>query len=405
MKETNDHTSVKHLGEVCQFVGGGTPSKSQPQYWNGDIPWLSVKDIKGRIVKKSIDMITYSGLKNSSSNLGKKGELVLVTRINPGESSVLGFNAAINQDLKIVITNLNPMYLHYYFRANKNKIMSLSSGTTVKGISIPKLNSLPISVPSLEEQQRIVDRIERLFAKLDEAEEILENQKRNSDIFRSSVLNYFLYNSNSSVTNYHSQKRKIGDFLYIAGRIGWKGLKADEYTKRGPMLLSVFNLNHGDCVDYSEVNHISNERYEESPEIMVREGDILLTKDGAGIGKVGIVEHLEDKATINSSLLLIRPNDEILPKYLYYSLIGPKMQKIVKERVTGSTTPHLFQRDVKEFKIEVPPLDIQAVIVERLLIAINSINQYSMVSASVTKMINEIKTNILVKEFDFNDIG
>ncbi len=173
MKTKHCDTSVRSLGEVCQFIGGGTPAKSKPQYWNGDIPWLSVKDIKGSVVKKSIDKITSLGLENSSSNLGKKGELVLVTRINPGESTILGFDAAINQDLKIVKTSLNPAYLHYYFQANKNKIIGLSSGTTVKGISIPKLNSLLISVPSLDEQQRIVDRIESLFAKLDEAEIIL----------------------------------------------------------------------------------------------------------------------------------------------------------------------------------------------------------------------------------------
>lgn len=76
---------------------------------------------------------------------------------------------------------------------------------------------------------------------------------------------------------------KIGNLLYFAGRIGWKGLKADEYTEEGPLLLSVYNLNDGDEVSYNRVYHITTERYEESPEIMVEIGDVLLTKDGAGI--------------------------------------------------------------------------------------------------------------------------
>lgn len=118
---------------------------------------------------------------------------------------------------------------------------------------------------------------------------------------------------------------KIGNLLYFAGRIGWKGLKADEYTEEGPLLLSVYNLNDGDEVSYNRVYHITTERYEESPEIMVEIGDVLLTKDGAGIGKLGYVKELPQEATINSSLLLIRPGNTAISKYIFYLLSGPEL--------------------------------------------------------------------------------
>ena len=75
----------------------------------------------------------------------------------------------------------------------------------------------------------------------------------------------------------------------------------------GQSWLSVPNLNHGDIVDFLKVNHISQLRYEESPEIQLKKGDILLVKDGAGIGKVGYVERMPGPSTVNSSLLVIRP--------------------------------------------------------------------------------------------------
>ncbi|MBN8625961.1 MAG: restriction endonuclease subunit S [Planctomycetes bacterium] len=167
----------------------------------------------------------------------------------------------------------------------------------------------------------------------------------------------------------------LSDFVYLAGRIGWRGLKADEYTKAGPLFISVHSLNQGEHVDFSLANHISQERFKESPEIMLQENDVLLTKDGAGIGKLGIVVGLNEPATINSSLLLVRASEALVPKFLYYLLRGPAMQELVKSRITGSTTPHLFQKDIKLFEVQIPPLAEQRRIVakvEELLTRVNA---------------------------------
>lgn len=153
----------------------------------------------------------------------------------------------------------------------------------------------------------------------------------------------------------------LGEHVYIAGRIGWRGLKAEEYTVSGPLLLSVPNLNHGDTVDFGRVNHISRIRYDESPEIKLMEGDILLVKDGAGIGKLGYVEGLPADATVNSSLLVVRPRtDLLLSKYLFYYLKSSHFQRLALERITGTSTPHLFQKDIKLLRILVPPFPNRA---------------------------------------------
>jgi type I restriction enzyme S subunit len=160
---------------------------------------------------------------------------------------------------------------------------------------------------------------------------------------------------------------ELGDHVYIAGRIGWRGLKAQEYTASGPILLSVPNLNHGDLVDFSKVFHVSRHRYEESPEIQVRVGDTLLVKDGAGIGKLGYVSMVPGPTTVNSSLLVVRPDNDLLTnKYLFYYLKGPQFQEIALQRITGSATPHLFQKDIKQLRIMVPPVEEQLRIVSKL---------------------------------------
>jgi type I restriction enzyme, S subunit len=159
------------------------------------------------------------------------------------------------------------------------------------------------------------------------------------------------------------QRKQLGELAELKGRIGWRGLTAKEYTKQGPLFLSVHSLNYGDYVDFRDAFHISEERYAESPEIMLQSNDILICKDGAGIGKLGILGEIPDRATINSSLLLIRSGKYILPKYLYHCLTSPYFQDIVQSRLNGATTPHLYQRDITEFPVVLPPLAEQQRIV------------------------------------------
>ena len=156
---------------------------------------------------------------------------------------------------------------------------------------------------------------------------------------------------------------ELGILAELRGRIGWKGLTAKEYTEAGPRFLSVHSLNYGDYVDYRDAFHISQERYDESPEIMLQHDDILICKDGAGIGKLGVVPEVDEPTTINSSMLLIRSGDRVRPKYLYYCLLSPYFQAIVQSRLEGATTPHLYQRDITQFPVHLAPLEEQKRIV------------------------------------------
>jgi type I restriction enzyme, S subunit len=195
------------------------------------------------------------------------------------------------------------------------------------------------------------------------------------------------------------QARRLVDVADIAGRIGWKGLTAKEYTQEGPLFLSVHCLNYGDYVDYRDAFHISQQRYDESPEIMLRPGDVLICKDGAGIGKLGIVGELPGPTTINSSLLLIRSKPTVLPKYLYFALSSPYFQRIVNSKLQGATTPHLYQRDIAEFPVLLPSLEEQ----ERLITILDSVSQQlTSLQENYEQMLGhlvELKQSILQKAF------
>jgi len=190
---------------------------------------------------------------------------------------------------------------------------------------------------------------------------------------------------------------KLENLVYIAGRIGWKGLKHDEYTIEGPMFLSVHSLNYGEYVDFRHVFHISQERYDESPEIQLKNEDILLAKDG-NIGKIGIVNNLPSPATVNSSLLVIRSGECFIPKFLFYFLSGPELQNMAKERTKRNTIPHLFQKDIKNFILSIPPLDEQKEIVARIEQKINDLNKIQIKMNEIEKLKSNI-TLLLDRSF------
>lgn len=178
------------LGAVISLQGGGTPSKAVGEFWNGSILWASVKEIKDRYLTQTEDSITELGFQNSSTFLAVPGDVILVTRISPGKSSIASVDVAINQDLKVVKKKLpiNSVFLWGYFTLMISEIENMASGTTVKGITTEKVHSLPFPLPPLSEQQRIVDIIESLFEKLDRAKELAQHALDSFENRKSAIL-------------------------------------------------------------------------------------------------------------------------------------------------------------------------------------------------------------------------
>lgn len=376
-------------------------------------------------------------IKDSGKYVENGAYVILVDGENSGEIFKLSESGYMGSTFKklSISNNLDTDYILYFIQQNKEFLRNNKKGSAIPHLNKELFGQLVLSLPPVEEQKRIVATIESMFSKLDEAKGIAEETLNSFEDRRAAILHKgftgeltsswrlkyhpedardYLTKIQEGATGISRQdfkfwkndslpdgwcESKIGNLLYFAGRIGWKGLKADEYTEEGPFLLSVYNLNDGDEVSYNRVYHITEERYEESPEIMVEIGDVLLTKDGAGIGKLGYVKELPQKATINSSLLLIRPGEAAISKYVYYILSGPNLQRIVKERITGSATPHLFQRDIKEFTIPVPSIEEQKKIVEVIDKMLEKEERARDAAESVVSSVDMMKKSILAKAF------
>lgn len=142
---------------VSKIIGGGTPSKENPEYWDGDIPWLTVKDMRTQRPADAIDHISEKAGAESSTNIIPEDTVIIATRIGLGKVIRVPYRAAINQDLKALIVSpeLDKSYLEYWFVSQSQYLASIGSGTTVKGIRLEQLRDLDFPLAPLDQQKRI----------------------------------------------------------------------------------------------------------------------------------------------------------------------------------------------------------------------------------------------------------
>jgi type I restriction enzyme S subunit len=172
---------------IIQNIGGGTPSKQNPAYWNGNIPWASVKDLTGTILNKTQDCITELGLKESSSNLIPADSIIVCTRMGLGKIAINTIPVAINQDLRALIIsrmNIDLRYVIAYYKTLNIR----GEGTTVKGISIEELHNMLFPLPPVAEQQRIVAKVNELMALCEEIKAVKTKPIERGNI--SNVINF-----------------------------------------------------------------------------------------------------------------------------------------------------------------------------------------------------------------------
>nr|DAZ09127.1 MAG TPA: hypothetical protein [Caudoviricetes sp.] len=160
---------------------------------------------------------------------------------------------------------------------------------------------------------------------------------------------------------------KLGEYLYIKGRIGWKGLKKNEYLPHSDYRIINGESLTDDGIDWSKAGYITKERYDESPEIMLQEGDILVSKDGT-IGKIGYITSLDAPTTVASGIFVIRNlNPELIDtRFIYNFLCSKRFKDFITMRTEGSVIPHLYQKDFVELDFPLPPIDEQKRIVSIL---------------------------------------
>ena len=392
------------LGDVLlNTIGGGTPSKKNQDYWNGKIPWISVKDVhKDELeITETQDTISTMGLKNSSTNLIKANTLIAVMRMAVGRIGVVKMNACINQDLRALITSKNfcDQYLLYIY----SHLNFETSGITVKGLKINALLETIIPLPPLSEQSRIAAKIAQLFALLRKVESSTQQYAKLQTLLKSKVLDLAMrgklveQDPNDEPASVLLEKIKAEKEQLIKEKKikkskplppitdeekpfeipdSWKWVRLGDIgawaagatpSRKHPEYYggTIPWLKTGDLNDgiVNETSEKITELGVKNSSVKVNEpGNVLIAMYGATIGKLGIVGNQElvtNQACCGCSLF-----DGVHNWYLFYYLLASRKRLI--DLGSGGAQPNISKNKIEKFTFPLPPLEEQNRIVTKV---------------------------------------
>jgi len=360
---------IVKLKYLANILRGGSPRPidafltDDPNGFN----WIKIGDtIKGnKFINSTKQKIVSEGVKKS--RVVHKGDLILTNSMSFGEPYILNIDGCIHDGWVSFsnIKNVSTNFL-YYFLSSPFCLLQFKrqvDGGVVQNLNVEKIGSTIVLLPSFIQQERIADFLDKKCAEIDTVIEktkatIEEYKKLKQSVITQAVTKGIRPNRPMKDSGIEWigeipiewDEIKLKYCTYIRARLGWKGLKADEYVEEGYPLLSAFNIINNK-LDFGEVNFINKFRYDESPEIKLTVNDILLVKDGAGIGKCAIVDYLPIPSTPNGSLAVVSVTDFLFPKFLYYYFLSTMFQKYIDRIKDGMGVPHLFQSDLREINI------------------------------------------------------
>jgi type I restriction enzyme S subunit len=354
---------TEKLGNLVTIKGGGTPSKKVKEYWNGDIPWASVKDLKSRLLLSTEDSITSLGVEKSATNIIPKGTIIVPTRMALGKVAIAALDLAINQDLKALFVIdekvLDKAYFSRFLESRAKYIESEGKGATVKGITLDFLKGLDVPLPPLEEQKRIA-------AILDKADAIRQKRKQAIDLADEFLRSVFLDMFGDPVTNPKGWEQvplsTLSDKI-LNGTTPKGG--SDVYVEKGVAFLRSQNV-WKKSIELDDIVYLDDETHAKMSKSSLKHKDILITKTGrintenSSLGRAAIYYGKDDEANINGHVYLVRLKSDNVHEFIEFILTTKEYRDHIRSVCVGGIDKRQLNKNhIEEFPIICPPSNEQ----------------------------------------------
>lgn len=354
------------LESVASWGSGGTPSRKHEEYYNGDILWIKTGELNNGWIYDTEEKITDEGLKKSSAKLFPPySVLIAMYGATIGKVAILGVPATTNQACACAVCNqsLLYMYLFYYCISQKNVFIEKGKGGAQPNISQIILKQHPIPLPPLSEQQRIVERIEELFAKLDEAKERLQEVADSFAVRKAAILHKAFtgeltkqWRRENGVSDESWEERKLNE-ICIA-RAGY-AFNSKEFGSKGYQIIRMGNLYGGQLLlDRSPVfidEDILDEKIVEKS--IIQKGDILITLTGTKYKRdygYAVLVNITGKMLLNQRILSLRPKNDNAD-FICYCLQTKEFRDVFFSNETGGVNQgNVSSKFVENISIKYP---------------------------------------------------
>lgn len=385
------------VGDVTDIVSGGTPKSKVPEYWDGGVPWITPKDmgdVESTYVNTTSRTISETGLIRSSAKLIPSNSVILSTRAPIGHLVINEVAMSFNQGCRGLIPNDNLLvkYLYYHLLGRIDLLNQLGTGTTFLELSKSALAGVPIPLPPLPEQRRIVAVLDEAFEGIDKAIANTEQNLANARELFESYLDDLVRNSCDEWPV--KQLNDVCSFENGDRGKNYPGRKA--FVSSGVPFINAGHLDDG-TIDMDAMNYIPQERFDLLGNGKVKNGDILFCLRGS-LGKFGKVENFE-RGAIASSLVIVRPGDDILVDYLSAYFGSIVCRTMIKKFENGTAQPNLSARSLRHFEIPIPPTDVQKTQLLKLEEIRSKTRRLESLYQQKLDALAELKQSILQKAF------
>ena len=358
----NKNIQYKKLGDICNFISGGTPSKSKIEYWkDGNIPWIKISDFKEKYIKISDEKITRTGLNNSSAKILEKGTILYTIFASVGKVAVLDIEATTNQaivgiNLKKDIS-IDKNFLYYFLCSIENNVKNQARGVAQNNININILKNINIPIFSLSLQKNIV----KILSKVETLLENLKQKKSLVNLLNKSLFTRMFGDIKSNDKNW--EVKKIGEVVQT--QYG-TSKKATSVPTEFP-ILRMNNITYSGEMNYKDLKYIVLNN-DEKEKFLLKKGELLFNRTNSKelVGKTGLF-NLDIPMAFAGYLIRIKPSRLINSKFLLFFMNSKFMKKVLYNKAKNIVgMANINAKELEDFSIILPPIELQNKFAERI---------------------------------------
>ncbi|WP_379964460.1 restriction endonuclease subunit S [Epilithonimonas sp. UC225_85] len=362
------------LGDITSWSSGGTPSKENPLFWNGQIPWISASSMRGFVYSDSEIKITESGLKKGS-RLAKKGSLLILVRgsmlFNKIPIGIVSRDLAFNQDVKSIIVHeqSSSEYILNWFSAFEPKILNMVTGTGIGAgkLDLADLKSLEVKIPILSEQKEISHFLSLINERITSSMKIITKVKSQMQVLEDLLLTGKLRlndNDGNSFNNWTQEKLSNIGKTYN----GLSGKTKDDFGsgKKYIQYKQIFDSSRINICKCAFVNISANENQN-----AVQFGDIFFTVSSETPEEIGmssvLLEDVEN-VFLNSFCFGFRTHsfEKLIPEFSQFFFRSKVFRNEIVKLAQGSTRYNISKSEFLKLKVILPSKDEQVKIANTL---------------------------------------
>lgn len=439
------------LGAIARLESGHTPSREHPEYWDGGIGWIGIKDARlhhGGIIHETSQTVTEDGLANSAARLLPPGTVCLSRTASVGYVVVMGTEMATSQDFVNWVCGpaLDPHFLKYLFIAENRSLFRFGKGSTHTTIYFPEVKAFHICLPPLAEQKRIVAKIEELTARSRRAKEALDAVPPLLDQLRQSILaaafrgdltadwrakNPNVEPADQLLARIRTERRAsrkstakqetspevtalVAPHLETARSLGWQWSPLEDLCDSGrPITYGIVQTGEhtdggiptvrcgdikGYCVEPASLKLVEQQIEQQYPRTRLRGGEVLVAIRGT-VGGVAVAGAELAGANISREVAMLAVLPGVNPHFLALALASPLGRALLSLHTKGVAQSGVNIADLRAFPLLVPPHDEQVAIVARVHAAFARLEQVNLQAQQSRGFLENLDQSILAKAF------